>query len=135
MKNPVGRPTKYNEALQAEADRYIYEWKEIGDKVPSRVGLCCFLGIDKGTSREWEQIYPEFSTTIKAIETLQERTALNGGLAGDFNPTITKLVLANHGYHESQSIRHTSPDGSMTPQKIIIEDAGVRSADSSTTED
>lgn len=102
MANRVGRPTKYNDEIQAQAEYYLYNWhtKKIGDAIPSRVGLCCWIGIAKPTSFEWEETYPKFSATLKAVEALQERAALNNGITGKFNSTITKLVLANHGYHE-----------------------------------
>ena len=118
-KNPVGRPTKYNDELQAEADRYVYEWAE-HDSIPSRVGLCCFLGISKQTSFEWAKHYPDFLATLEAVEALQEREAVNKGLTGDFNSTITKLVLANHGYSDKVEQSHTSPDGSMRPTHITL---------------
>ena len=107
-KRGVGRPTKYNPELQAEADTYVYRLEELGHVVPSRVGLCCFLGIDKTTSYEWEKIYPEFSHTLKTVETLQEHMTLNGGLSGGLNSTIVKLVLANHGYSDKQAVDHTT---------------------------
>lgn len=113
--NDVGRPSKYNKQLQEQADQYIYKLAELGHVVPSRAGLCCYLGIVKSTSQEWEKIYPEFSATLKAVEVMQEHLALNGGLTGGLNSTIVKLVLANHGYSDKQELSHTSPDGSMTP--------------------
>ena len=120
VKRPVGRPTKYSEKLQALADTYISKYKELGDVIPSRVGLCSFLGISKSTSFEWANIYPEFSATLDAIDVMQERVALNRGLDGTFNSTIVKLVLANHGYSDRQELAHTSPDGSMSPTRIEI---------------
>lgn len=117
MANPVGRPTKYNADMQEQADDYVLSWSE-RDAVPSRVGLCCHLGISKQTSFEWERIYPEFLATLQAIETLQEHTAVNKGITGEFNSTIVKLVLANHGYSERQAVDHSSKDGSMTPTVI-----------------
>ena len=120
MANPVGRPTKYNSEVQRQADYYVFNWGEdpINDVVPSRVGLCCWLGINKDTSYEWAAIHPEFSDTLRNIETLQERVAVNGGISGVFNSTITKLVLANHGYSERQEFDHSSKDGTMTPKGI-----------------
>lgn len=120
VKRPVGRPTKYSKELQALADTYIFKYKELGDVIPSRVGLCCFLGISKSTSFEWANLYPEFSATLDAIDAMQEKVALNRGLDGTFNPTIVKLVLANHGYSDRQELAHTSPDGSMSPTRIEI---------------
>ena len=118
MANPVGRPSKYNEALQAQAEDYLYTWSDT-DTVPSRVGLCCRLGIHKQTSYEWAEIHPAFSDTLKAVESLQEHVALNNGINGKFNSTIVKLVLANHGYSDKQAVEHTSPDGSMTPPQPV----------------
>lgn len=117
-KRAVGRPTKYNDQMQEQADSYLYGWNEF-DAIPSRVGLCCFLGIDKTTSYDWEEKYPEFSHTCKAVEALQERTALNKGITGDFNSQITKLVLANHGYSDRIAQDHTSSDGSMSLSALM----------------
>jgi hypothetical protein len=120
MKKPVGRPTKYSNDMQAQADEYIFKYSEVGDVIPSRVGLCCYLGISKRVSYEWETIYPEFLHTLENIDAMQERTAVNRGLDGTFNSAITKLILHNHGYSEKQAIDHTSPDGSMTPQSPVV---------------
>ena len=118
-KNPVGRPTKYNKEMQRQADEYVMSWSSV-DAIPSRVGLCCYLGISKHTSFEWEKIHPDFSATLKAVDTLQERTAVNHGITGEFNSTITKLVLANHGYSERSAVDHQSSDRSMSPTRIEI---------------
>lgn len=118
IKHPGGRPTKYNADVQRQADEYVLRWSET-DAVPSRVGLCCWLGIAKQTSFTWEKEYPEFLATLQAIDALQEHTAMNKGITGVFNSTIVKLVLANHGYSEKQELAHTSPDGSMTPKPAI----------------
>ena len=111
-KRGVGRPTKYNPELQAQAEHYLYHWDEM-DAVPSRVGLCCFLGITKPTMYDWEKSFPEFSTTLQGIDALQERVAVNKGITGEFNSTITKLVLANHGYSDKQAIDHTTAGESL----------------------
>ena len=116
----IGRPTKYNEDLQAQADEYIFKYSEVGDVIPSRVGLCCYLGISKRVSYEWETIYTEFLHTLENIEAMQERTAVNRGLDGTFNAAITKLILHNHGYSEKSELAHTSPDGSMSPTRIEL---------------
>lgn len=112
----VGRPSKYNEAIQAQADRYIYDYEQQEDVIPSAAGLCVWLGISRSTLHEWERSYPEFSNTLAAIRELQEKIALNKGITGVFSSTIVKLVLANHGYSDKAAIEHTSPDGSMTPK-------------------
>ena len=124
MANPVGRPSKYSEELQAEADLYLSRLEELGHVVPSRAGFCCYLGIAKSTSYEWEEIHPQFSDALRAVEVMQEHMTLNGSLANQLNPTIAKLVLSNnHGYSESSKIDHTTNGASMKPTKIVIEAA------------
>jgi|SRR5699024_6780471 len=100
MKNKGGRPTKYNDELQAKADRYIHEYHTQDDVIPSAAGLCIWLDISRPTLHEWDKIHPKFSKTLDAIRQLQEKVALNKGLIGEFNSTIVKLVLANHGYSD-----------------------------------
>lgn len=118
MTNPVGRPTKYNAELQAQADQYVYEWSAI-DAIPSRVGLCCFIGITKPTMYDWESQHPEFSTTLAKVDALQEHAAVNKGITGEFNSTIVKLVLANHGYSERQAVDHTT-GGDKLPSRVEL---------------
>lgn len=120
MAKEIGRPTKYNDKLQERADSYLFMLEGLGHVVPSRAGLCCFLGIAKSTSQEWEKIYPSFSATLANIEVMQEHLALNGGLAGNLNSTIVKLVLANHGY--SEKVDNVSSDGSMSPARSKLDD-------------
>lgn len=106
-KKPVGRPSKYNDDLQALADQYIYDFTDQGDAVPSQAGLCCWLGIARSTLQEWDKIHPDFSATLEAISVKQENLALNRSLTGVFNSTIAKLLLANHGYSDRQQIEHS----------------------------
>jgi hypothetical protein len=73
--------------------------------------------VSKRVSYEWEKLYPDFLHTLENIDAMQERTAVNRGLDGTFNAAITKLILHNHGYSEKSELSHTSPDGSMTPNK------------------
>ena len=121
VKPPIGRPSKYNEQMQAHADRYVFDFNEQGDVIPSQAGLCCWLGISRSTLFEWSKVYPDFSSTLDAISVKQEAMALNRSLSGEFNSTIAKLVLANHGYSDKQELAHTSPDGSLSmPTRIEI---------------
>lgn len=125
QKGPGGRPTDYTEERLAAAERYISGgWKEIGDKVPTVVGLAAEIGVARSTCYEWAKD-PEkaaFSDILTRVEEIQERTLVNGGLSNDFNPAITKMMLTKHGYSDKQELAHTSPDGSMsaTPTRIEI---------------
>ena len=125
MKTKLGAPTKYTQDLQTQADEYIFKYSEVGDVIPSRVGLCCYLGVSKRVSYELEILHPDFLHTLDNIEAMQERTAVNRGLDGTFNSAITKLILHNHGYSEKQAIDHTSSDESMKPvDKVEISIVG-----------
>lgn len=114
----AGRPSEYSEEVQARADAYAEGgFIECGDVVPSRAGLALELGLSRSTMANWEK-FPEFLVTLEKIAYLQERISLNGGLKGDLNPTIVKLLLANHGYSDKVQQDNISSDQSMTPRGI-----------------
>lgn len=105
----MARPTKYNEEMQRLADQYVEGgFLECGDVVPSRAGLALELKLSRETLTNWSEANPEFLGTLERLSWLQERISLNGGLKGDLNSTIVKLLLANHGYSDSQKVDHTS---------------------------
>jgi len=117
----TGRPTKYNEQVQEAADAYVDGgFLACGDVVPSRAGLALELCLSRETLTNWERDHPRFLGTLQRLKWLQERISLNGGLKGDMNSTIVKLLLANHGYSERQAVDHQSSDGSMSPTRIEL---------------
>lgn len=116
----TGRPTKYNDEIQAKAEQYVSGYAEAGDTVPTIAGLACELGIHKDTCYEWAKIHDSFSDVFTRVGMLQERALVNGGLSGDFNPAVTKMLLTKHGYSDKMEQAHTSPDGSMSPTRIEI---------------
>ncbi|OAT34876.1 DNA-packaging protein [Proteus myxofaciens] len=124
----VGCPSKLTNELIAKAKEYLYGgYKENeGQVIPSIAGLACYLGIARSTVYEYgkqdSELGREFSDTLDGIMAFQEMKLINSGLAGDFNATITKLMLANHGYSEKQEVDHQSSDGSMSqaPTKIVL---------------
>lgn len=93
-------------------------WEKDGDVIPSVVGLAIAIGITKSTCYEWakDENKTAFSDILTRVEQIQERKLLQGGLAGGFNPAVTKMILTKHGYSDKLEQAHTSPDGSMTPQ-------------------
>jgi len=116
-KNPVGRPTKYSEDLQTQADEYILSYEELGELVPTLVGLAIHLEVATNTIYNWAtEANPEFLRVFTRVEQLQHRGLVNGGLSGKFNPAITKMMMTKHGYSDKQELAHTSPDGSMSPK-------------------
>ena len=121
MTNPVGAPTKYNEETISKTMGYIVNHKDVGDIVPSVAGLCCELGVNKSTVYDWasQEDKKEFSNTLEILQQTQERLLLNGGLSGDTNSTITKLMLCNHGYSDKQEIEQHNTGEAMV--KVVYE--------------
>lgn len=109
----LGRPSKYSPEMIDKALEYIENYKELGDAVPSVVGLACELGVAEKTVYNWanEKGNEDFLQTLGIIASAQHRKALSGGITGEFNSAITKLLLHNHGYTEKTSNEHTGADG------------------------
>ncbi len=116
----AGRPTTYSEAMNELAIDYLENFKETyNDAIPSLAGLAGVLGVAKSTIYVWRDTHPEFSDTLQHIIDAQERVALNNGITGVFNSTITKLVLANHGYHDKVDQEVTGKGGGPVEWNLI----------------
>lgn len=116
----VGRPSKLTQELVEKANLYMLsDFQSVGDAVPSHAGLCCYLGVVKSTIYEFAKsdcdLGKEFSNTLDAIKVKQERMLLAGGLKGDYNANITKLMLANHGYSDKQELEHSGNIAGLSP--------------------
>jgi len=98
----MARPTKYTQEIQEKADRYVYEHEKFDDPLPSMEGLAFALGIHRSTLYDWANSgeKPEFSDTLERIQLQQARLLISKGLKNEFNTTIVKLMMANHGYSE-----------------------------------
>lgn len=115
----MARPTKYTEEIQEKADRYVYEHDKFDDPVPSMEGLAFALGIHRSTLYDWANSgkKPEFSDTLERIQLQQARLLISKGLKNEFNTTIVKLMMSNHGYSEK------------TQQEVLIDDNRVKHPD------
>lgn len=110
MAGVLGRPTLLNEALLGRAKTYLIDgFQEIGNTVPSVAGLSCYLGVSKKAIYNWadeskgdynDPIRIDFVHTLAAIQAKQEMMLIDGGLSQRFSGTITKLMMANHGYSD-----------------------------------
>lgn len=101
-KNPSigGRPRKFTPQVLAQCHEYLAGgYKELG-VVPSLATLSLYLNVAKDTRDTWVRDFPEFRSIVDDVKDLQHAILLHGGLTGALNPTITKLILAKHGYHE-----------------------------------
>ncbi len=116
-----GRPTKYLEEYNNKVDEYLElhqdkELERVGLKsekgyekieyvlrvnLPTIEGFARFIGVNKTTLYEWDKKYPDFSNSLDKIRIEQQTRLINEGLAGNYNPTIAKLILSsNHGMRE-----------------------------------
>ena len=113
----VGRPTKYSASMLKKARYYIKNYQEYGDLIPNAAGLAIELGVSKSTVYLWasNEKNKEFSDALEMISTNQERQLLTGGLSGSMNPTISKLILTNHGYSDKPK----EDDGGEAPSLNI----------------
>ena len=98
----AGRPTKYNKRVLQKAEAYIEQHEEHGDAVPIAAGLACYLGVCKRTLYSWADDNEEFLHTLDRLNSKQEKVLTSKGLTSEFNSTITKLILCNHGYSDKQ---------------------------------
>lgn len=103
----IGRPTKYSKNMLTKALGYLQNYKELGDVVPTREGMADELGVTVATLYNWADEHPEFFDTLARANAKQARALVSGGLSGEMQPTIVKLMLANHGYREKQEIEHS----------------------------
>jgi len=105
----MGRHTECSQEMADKANEYIENYAELGDQIPSVVGMAIELNVAESTLYKWaEDEHFDFSETLAFCKTSQHRQLVNKGLSGEFNATITKLALANHGYSEKTSTDLTS---------------------------
>jgi hypothetical protein len=118
----VGRPTSYTPEIVEKAWAYANGgWEEAGDPVPSVAGMACEIGISRETCYAWAQDDDRaFSDILRSIAKTQERQLLKGGLLGEYNAPITKMMLTKHGYSDKVEQDVTSSDGSMKPTVIEV---------------
>jgi hypothetical protein len=111
-----GRPTICTPELVAAAWEYADGgWQAAGDPVPSIAGLACEIGVHRETLRLWaKDENNDFFGILNRIAELQEKHLIRGGLGGDFNGAITKMMMTKHGYSDRIEQDNTSSDGSMS---------------------
>ena len=96
----MARPTKLTQELKDSASQYLELYSDIGHLVPSVQGLARYLKVAESSIYKWADEDEAFSGTLADIKTYQLFDLMNGGLSGDLNATIAKLMLANHGHSD-----------------------------------
>ena len=119
MTTPLGGPPeKYTEKkVRKIFERYMNGgWRDDGRAVPSvkhfatKVGTSRRYLLQKAEKSEW------LSHMIEEIKEEQRDTLINDGLQNKINPTITKLILSQHGVHEKTQQEHS---GELSIREIL----------------
>lgn len=124
--NKGGRPSLYNGDMLEKIKQYISHFQDpesskmkTREVTPTMAGLAIYLGITKKTLYNWAENNEELLHAFDELQDTQETILISGGLSGEFNAPISKLILTNHGYSDKQVIDNTSSDGSMTPKPVL----------------
>lgn len=127
-KDKGGRPAiVVDDALLEKAREYLLHGYTAEEVCPTVCGLACYLGVSKRSIYNLSTRSDQFLHTLDAIQAKQETLLIKNGLSGDFNSTIAKLMLSNHGHSDKVGIDHQSSDGSMSPKIVerVIVDANT----------
>lgn len=105
-----GRKTSWTKALEKKAWAYANgKWKDVEHAFPSIVGLCSILKVARSTVYLWaEHEDKQFDQILEHINSEQELIVMNLSIKNEYNATISKLVLAKHGYHDKSEVEQTN---------------------------
>jgi|AntRauTorcE11897_2_1112592.scaffolds.fasta_scaffold20791_2 hypothetical protein len=110
----LGRPSKYTDELLEQCRQYLESgYLENEELFPSHVGLCLHVGIARSTAYEWDKD-PEkhlFSDIFDKIMMRQELNIVKNAMIGEYNSTISKVMLTKHGYSDKNQTELTGADG------------------------
>ena len=113
-----GRGSKYDDEFAALA-------YEVMSRGLSKTAAAGAIGIARSTFAEWEKDHPRFSDAVKKGEAARTLHLEQDLLEAPDGPTVTSRIFALKNaapdeWRDKQAHEHTSPDGSMTPQQIIL---------------
>lgn len=79
--------------------------------IPSIQGLSYYLGVHRDTIYAWAKEYGDFNEALDRLEAKQGNILINKGLSGEYNSTITRLMLsANHNMREKSDLTTNDKD-------------------------
>lgn len=112
----AGRPKEYDPIkIGNEVIKFIATCKK-QFYLPTIEGLAVHLTVARSTLYEWGNTYPEFSDILEQLKALQASMLIQNGLKGEYNPTITKLMLTKHDYTDKQDV--TTGGEPITPMLV-----------------
>lgn len=105
----VGRPTDCTTEVVMKAMEYVsrtYPHEATKEVIPTIEGLSLHLGVARRTIYLWleKDENVEFIHIYDQLMSKQGKETLNGGLNGDFNPVMSRLVMTKHDYSDKQDI-------------------------------
>ncbi len=129
-----GRPTLYTPELLVKAKEYIDSCTDemVGTvpklkvRLPNKGGLARHLDVSRETLYAWAKEYPEFSDIMEQMGAKQEDALINNGISGDYNPTISKVLLTKHGYTDKTETDITSKGESLNDKPTTEQLALIR---------
>lgn len=132
----MGRPKDYSEEILIKSREYLDSCVDTYDefhktrgektdsferlitaKIPSIEGLALHLKISRDTVYDWEKKYPDFSYIIEELRLTQASKLINKGTTGEYNSTITKVLLSKHGYREA--VEQTGLNGGPLQVQVV----------------
>jgi len=116
--NEGGRPTK----LTPEITERAYEYLEPSDQLPTIEGLAIELDITRDTLYQWEKENNEFSYILGKLRLLQANKLIQKSIKGEYNSTISKMMLTKHGYVEQSATDITSAGQRIETNTIVFKD-------------
>ena len=125
----MARPTKYTDDLGDE----LIKWMSDGYSLTAAAGK---IGVCRQTVYAWAEEKAEFSNALNQARAASaawwEDLARHNAVTGEGNATLTVFGLKNRVADEWRDRRendHTSSDGTMSPQRIVIEPASSGDSD------
>ncbi len=105
----MARPTDYNDEILKKAQSYLDLLPE-DEETHSIEGLADYINISRSNIYLWasQEDKKEFSDILERIREKQAKKLISKGLRGEFNASITKLMLSKHGYVEKSETDITS---------------------------
>lgn len=117
---PAGRPSKWQDCIEPAWQYVNGGFQQENDVFPSVAGLAVALGVSRESIHAWARENPEFSDIVKALMAKQEKMLKNGGILGEYNASITKLLLTKHGYSDKVDTSLTGAEGGPVQIQEVV---------------